>query len=278
MGPQCTLARLGGDEFIIYRNQMNDPAEAEQDADAILQAFAQPIGLIETALSVNVSVGVVANPPAADDLDALMAKADLALYAAKGEGKARSQIFHAQMDVDYHYRQRLKADLEKAIAEGALTLAFQPLMDMASGQVVCCEALARWDHPTLGPISPTVFIPLAEETGQITDITRWVLCAAARQCRKWPEQISVAVNISARDFRGGDVAQMVTDALDSSGLAPHRLEIEVTESALIEERDLAQAVLDMLVERGIGIALDDFGTGYSSLSYLQALPFSKAQD
>ncbi|WDR04421.1 EAL domain-containing protein [Devosia rhodophyticola] len=275
VGSQCTLARLGGDEFIIYRNQMIDPTEAEQDAEAILRAFAQPFALVETAISVNVSVGVVVNPPISDDLDGLMAKADLALYAAKGDGKARSQIFHAQMDVDYHYRQRLKADLQEAITNGALTLAFQPLLDLATNKVVCCEALARWDHPSLGSISPTVFIPLAEETGLITDITNWVLSAAARQCQNWPADISVAVNISARDFRGGDVGQMVTNALETSGLAAHRLEIEVTESALIEERDLAQAVLDMLVERGIGIALDDFGTGYSSLSYLQALPFSK---
>lgn len=275
MGPGSILARLGGDEFIIYRANLVDGATADADAAAIQKAFVAPFVLGEIVHSSTVSVGVVTTIPIDDDLDTLMAKADLALYSAKGDGKAKSQTFHAQMEVDYQYRQRLKHDLRDAVAAGALTLAFQPQLDILSRRVISCEALARWDHPTLGPIGPSEFIPLAEESGLITEISRWVLSAATIEAGNWPEDIGVAINISARDFRGGDVGAMVTAALAASGLAPHRLEVEVTETALIDEHEVAWAVLTKLAAQGIGIALDDFGTGYSSLSYLQALPFTK---
>jgi EAL domain-containing protein (putative c-di-GMP-specific phosphodiesterase class I) len=140
---------------------------------------------------------------------------------------------------------------------------------------VACEALARWTHPQLGTIPPGLFIPIAEETGLISDITRWALRTAAAECVNWPNDISVSVNISARDFRNDDVDDMVMSALAAAGLPPRRLEVEVTETALIEERENATKILSALGKRGIGIALDDFGTGYSSLSYLQALPFTK---
>jgi EAL domain-containing protein (putative c-di-GMP-specific phosphodiesterase class I) len=179
------------------------------------------------------------------------------------------------MDTAYRYRQRLKAELKIAVENEALTLAYQPLVDLKTRRVVGCEALARWSHPTLGSIPPSLFIPIAEETGLITDITRWVLKAAATECRNWPNDISVSVNISARDFRHADVEAMVLSALEASGLEAHRLEVEVTETALIEEKEIATKILSALGKRGVGIALDDFGTGYSSLSYLQALPFTK---
>jgi predicted signal transduction protein with EAL and GGDEF domain len=226
-------------------------------------------------LSTNVSIGLVASFEADDDLDALMIKADLALYKAKNNGKSQMQSFHDEMDTDYRYRQRLKAELRMTVAEGGLTLVYQPIVDLKTRRVVSCEALARWQHPELGAIPPSLFIPLAEETGLISDISRWVLASAAAECRNWPEDVSVSVNISARDFRDADVGGMVRDALRSSGLAPHRLEIEVTETALIDERQAATTILSALAAQGIGIALDDFGTGYSSLSYLHALPFSK---
>ena len=179
------------------------------------------------------------------------------------------------MDIDYHYRQRLKADLREALQGGTLSLAFQPLLDISTRKVVTCEALARWNHPELGPIPPSTFIPLAEEMGLISDITAWVIGRAATQCSQWPGDVGVAVNISARDFRGNDLGKLVGDALASSGLDPARLEIEVTETAVIEEREIAHRVLTDLAAKGIAIALDDFGTGYSSLSYLNALPFTK---
>jgi len=272
---EAVLARLGGDEFVIYRGTVGDVAEAEADAAGILAAFATPFGLEGLTLSVTVSLGLATSAIAAETLDDLMTKADLALYSAKGDGKARSQLFHAQMDIDYHYRQQLKADLREAVQEGGLALSFQPLLDIATRKVVTCEALARWNHPELGVIPPSTFIPLAEEMGLISDITAWVITHATAQCGQWPGDVGVAVNISARDFRGSNLGKLVEDALARSGLDPARLEIEVTETAVIEEREIAHRVLSDLAAKGIAIALDDFGTGYSSLSYLNALPFTK---
>ncbi|HTN63661.1 MAG TPA: EAL domain-containing protein [Devosia sp.] len=273
--PDAMLARLGGDEFIIYRGHIADPEAAKAEVEAIVGAFHAPFTVDGMSLPTNVSVGLVTSVTADDTLDGLMTKADLALYIAKGDGKGRSEVFHAQMDTDYHYRQRLKADLRRAVGTGALSLAFQPQLDIATRKVVTCEALARWDHPDLGNIPPSIFIPLAEEIGLISEITAWVLESATAQCLSWPGNVGVAVNISARDFRAGDIGEMVALALQKSGLPACRLEVEVTETALIEERDIAQQVLKALVAQGISIALDDFGTGYSSLSYLNTLPFTK---
>ncbi len=270
----AVLARLGGDEFVVYRRDV-DRLRAEGDAQPLLDAFQAPFLLEGLNLQVNVSIGVVTSANPFDLVDDLMTKADLALYSAKGDGKAKSHVFHAQMDIDYHYRQRLKADLRQAIQTGGLTLAFQPLLDIATRKVVTCEALARWNHPELGQIPPSTFIPLAEETGLISEITAWVIAEAISQCRSWPGEVGVAVNVSTRDFRGMDVEQVVDAALKAAGLPPTRLEIEVTETALIEEPEIAKSVLASLAAKGVEIALDDFGTGYSSLSYLSALPFSK---
>jgi diguanylate cyclase (GGDEF)-like protein len=275
VGLRGLVARLGGDEFIVYRSGDVGPDDAATDSNAILAAFDAPFSIMGESLSTNVSIGIVTSTESVEDLDGLMTKADLALYKAKGGGKAQAQLFHDEMDTAYRYRQRLKAELKLAVESEALTLVYQPLIDLASRRVVACEALARWKHPTLGTIPPSLFIPIAEETGLISDITRWVLRTATAECRNWPNDISVSINVSARDFRHEDVEAMVLGALSSSGLAAHRLEIEVTETALIEEKDAATSILSALGKRGIGIALDDFGTGYSSLSYLQALPFTK---
>jgi diguanylate cyclase (GGDEF)-like protein len=275
LGASSLVARLGGDEFIVYRSGGVLPQDTTADPEALIAAFKTPFLIMGESLSVDVSIGLVASKTAEDDLDALMTKADLALYKAKGNGKAQSQIFHDDMDTAYRYRQRLKTELKACVAAEGLSLVFQPLIDLKTRKVVACEALARWTHPTLGSIPPSLFIPIAEETGLISDISRWVLATATRECQTWPGDISISVNISARDFRNADVEAMVMDALAQSGLPPERLEIEVTETALIEERDAATKILSSLGKKNIGIALDDFGTGYSSLSYLQALPFTK---
>jgi diguanylate cyclase (GGDEF)-like protein len=275
LGERSIVARLGGDEFVVYRTGDFTPEDAEADASSIRTMFQSPFSIMGESLNTNVSIGLVIAADPSEDLESMLTKADLALYKAKGAGKAQAQLFHDEMDTAYRYRQRLKVDLRAAIEEGALNLVYQPLVDIRSRRVVGCEALARWTHPTLGPISPAVFIPLAEETGLITDVSRWVLRTAAAECRNWPSGISVSVNISARDFRLANVEQMVLDALSAADLEPHRLEIEVTETALIEEKENATRILSALGHMGIGIALDDFGTGYSSLSYLQALPFTK---
>ena len=275
LGKDSLVARLGGDEYVVYRSGGVALSETVTDPEAILGGFRGPFEVEGEVFWVNVSIGVVTITDGADDLDGLMTKADLALYKAKALGKGRSQVFHDEMDTDYRYRQRLKAELKEAVATGGLSLVFQPIVDLQTRRVVSCEALARWHHPELGAIPPSLFIPIAEETGIISEISRWVLATASAECRNWPEEVSVSVNISARDFRNADVAAMVKGALSSSGLAPDRLEIEVTETALIEERTAATKILQKLARQGIGIALDDFGTGYSSLSYLQALPFTK---
>jgi diguanylate cyclase (GGDEF)-like protein len=275
LGLNSLVARLGGDEFIVYRSGDVSAETAVSDPEAILSAFKAPFSIMGESLYSNVSVGIVTTSSGADELDGLMTKADLALYKAKGNGKAQAQLFVDEMDTAYRYRQRLKAELKATVEAGGLTLAFQPLIDLETRKVVACEALARWTHPTLGSIPPSLFIPIAEETGLISDISRWVLQSATRECQNWPDDVSISVNISARDFRNDDVEEMVMSALESSGLPPHRLEVEVTETALIEERDTATKILSLLGKKGIGIALDDFGTGYSSLSYLQALPFTK---
>jgi diguanylate cyclase (GGDEF)-like protein len=275
LGARSIIARLGGDEFIAYRGGAATAEQVVNDAQTVLAAFRAPFDLLGEHVGVSVSVGAVSSERREDDLGVLMTKADLALYKAKAQGKAQSQLFHEDMDVEYHYRQRLKTELRQAVAAGGLSLAYQPLVDLKTRRVVGCEALARWHHPELGTIPPSVFIPIAEESGLVSDISRWVLMTATAECQNWPEEVSVAVNISAKDLRSGDVAQMVGTALASSGLPPHRLEIEVTETAVIEEREAANMIFRALAAQGIGIALDDFGTGYSSLSYLQALPFSK---
>ncbi len=275
IGMRGLVARLGGDEFIIYRSGDVGPDDPAIDSEAILEAFKAPFSIMGESLFANVSLGIVASTDTSEELDGMMTKADLALYKAKGGGKAQAQLFHDEMDTAYRYRQRLKTELKAAVEAETLTLVYQPLVDLKTRRVVACEALARWTHPTLGSIPPGLFIPIAEETGLISEITRWVLKTATAECRNWPEHMSVSVNVSARDFRNADVEAMVLDALKSSGLAPRRLELEVTETALIEEKDAATTILSALGKRGMGIALDDFGTGYSSLSYLQALPFTK---
>lgn len=275
LGKNYIVARLGGDEFIVYRSNVPLDADLTADAHLILKAFTPAFNIMGEVFSSNASIGLVASRDRDDDLEAMMIKADLALYKAKNGGKSQVQSFHDEMDTEYRYRQRLKAELKLCVAEGGLSLVYQPIVDVATRRVVSCEALARWNHPELGVIPPSVFIPVAEETGLISELSRWVLASATAECRTWPGDISVSVNISARDFRDADVSKMVSDALKSSGLAPHRLEIEVTETALIEERQAATLILSQLAAQGIGIALDDFGTGYSSLSYLHSLPFSK---
>ena len=275
MNRHSRLARLGGDEFVIYRAQDTRDEAVRTETGAILAALSRPFEINGERIDLRASIGFAVHAGGPIGLDDLITRADLALYRAKARGKGRVQAFEAEMDGEFRYRQRLKADLADAIAGDQLRLVYQPLVDLKTRQVASCEALARWTHPELGPIPPNVFIGLAEETGLISAITGWVLETASAECVNWPETIGIAVNVSARDLRGEDLEQAVGDALGKSGLAPDRLEIEVTETALIEEREGAAARLQALAERGIGVALDDFGTGYSSLSYLQSMAFTK---
>ena len=274
-GDNTFCARLGGDEFVAFCADGSTPEMLVARSQRVLAGLRRDLHIPGQKLLVDVSIGMVVSDDPDDTLESLMVKADLAIYAAKGSGKARVVQFHDSMDTDYQLRQQLKSDLRQAIAEGTLDLVYQAVIDPRHHQIVGCEALARWNHPEHGPISPAVFIPIAEETGSITDLTRMVLARATRDCLTWPGDTSVAVNVSARDFRACDVEAMVAEALTVSGLPAHRLEIEVTETAAIEERQAATQALAALCRRGVGVALDDFGTGYSSLSNLQALPLTK---
>jgi predicted signal transduction protein with EAL and GGDEF domain len=209
------------------------------------------------------------------DVDAMIVKADLALYKAKELGKNSWRLFEASMDAAFRNRQLMKADLRTAVESKGLRVVYQPIVAMSTMRIASCEALCRWDHPDLGPISPSIFIPLAEEMGIISEISTFVLQAACAECAKWPDQTSVSVNLSAKDFRNRDVIQKVRDALAGSGLAASRLEIEVTETALLDDKSLTRQYIEELKQIGVRIALDDFGTGYSSLSYLHKLPLDK---
>ena len=227
------------------------------------------------ALRIQASGGAVLSRVRDTDVDAMIVKADLALYKAKELGKNDWRLFESAMDAAFRNRQLMKADLRTAIEAKALRVVYQPIVAMETMRIASCEALCRWDHPDLGPISPSIFIPLAEEMGIISEISTFVLQAACAECARWPEQISVSVNLSAKDFRNRDVVDKVREALAPSGLAPHRLEIEVTETALLDDKSLTRQYIEELKLLGVRIALDDFGTGYSSLSYLHKLPLDK---
>jgi predicted signal transduction protein with EAL and GGDEF domain len=201
----------------------------------------------------------------------------LALYKAKELGKNGWRLFEAAMDAAFRNRQVMKADLRTAVETKSLRVVYQPIVAMSTMRIASCEALCRWDHPDLGPISPAIFIPLAEEMGIISEISSFMLQAACFECAKWPEQTGVSINLSAKDFRNREIIGKVSGALAASGLAANRLEIEVTETALLDDKSLTRQSIEELKAMGVRIALDDFGTGYSSLSYLHKLPLDKVK-
>ena len=217
-GPGTICARLGGDEFIAFHAEGAPPEVLAQIGNRVLAGMGEEVQTPGRRLKVDVSIGVVVSDDLSDTLEGLMVKADLATYAAKSGGKNKLVHFHERMDTEYHMRQQLKADLKQAIAEGGLSVAYQTIVDPRSKKITGCEALARWTHPVYGAISPVTFIPIAEETGLITDLTRAVLGMATRDCLSWPDGITVAVNFSARDFWAADVGTMVLETLAASGL------------------------------------------------------------
>jgi len=271
------VSRFGGDEFMVFFNQVTGEEELTSLLD---QLFADLHGTVDVsghALRVQMSAGAVLSRAKKSDVDGMIVKADLALYKAKEQGKNRWRLFEAVMDAEFRNRQLLKADLRSAVEARALRVVYQPIVAMNSMRIASCEALCRWDHPELGPISPGVFIPLAEEIGIIADISTFVLEQACAECVKWPEPIAVSVNLSAKDFHSHDIVDKVKSALQVAGLAPHRLEIEVTETALLDDKSSTRIFLEELKAIGVRIALDDFGTGYSSLSYLHTLSLDKVK-
>ena len=277
------VARLGGDEFAILQvdPQVGPHAGVEQPhaAEALARRLVDLVGRTYVVdghmLNVGVSVGVAIAPADGQNADDLLKHADLALYRAKAEGRGTYRFFEPAMNAQMQARRGLEIDLRRAMALKQFDLAFQPQIQLESGEVTGFEALLRWNHPERGSVSPALFIPLAEEIGIIVGIGEWVLRTACREAARWPQPASIAVNLSPVQFRGGRLVETVVNVLAQTGLDPARLELEITEGALLENTDSVLDVLNGLRALGVKISMDDFGTGYSSLSYLQKFPFDK---
>jgi diguanylate cyclase (GGDEF)-like protein/PAS domain S-box-containing protein len=268
------MARLGGDEFAVLMPGPANPAAASRLAESILEALRTTSDAPETN-SISTSIGIALYPDDAADREALLSHADTALYRAKTEGRNTYRFFEAKMGAEVRERRMLEHDLRLAIARDELRLVYQPQKEIQSQAITGFEALLRWKHPTRGEISPAVFIPVAEETGSILEIGDWVLKTACREAATWTQPLTVAVNVSAVQLYNADFVKELHQILLDTGLPPRRLEIEITETALVRDFNRALATLRQIKALGIRIAMDDFGTGYSSLSNLRAFPFNK---
>jgi diguanylate cyclase (GGDEF)-like protein/PAS domain S-box-containing protein len=268
------VARIGGDEFMIL---MSDDARREDVlslAERMVEAIGKELEVDDYLSHGGVSVGIAVYPDDGVDAATLLANADSALYRAKREGRGRVCFFETEMDRELRDRRLLQHDLRQAVEQNQLLVYFQPQARM-DGEIIGFEALLRWNHPTRGIVPPDQFIPLAEENGLIIEIGEWVLREACREAASWPRPLQVAVNLSPVQFQAGDLERCIHQILLETGLAPTRLEVEITEGVLIGDFARALNLLRRLKALGIRIAMDDFGTGYSSLSYLQSFPFDK---
>src|SRR5437764_2271014 len=269
------VARLGGDEFIVLQTIGDDRNAIDRLARDILDTMAQPLVIDGNELVPSTSIGIAIAPQDGGDGQTLLRNADLALYRAKEAGRGTFAFFEESLNERGQQRRQLETDLRVAIERGEFELHYQPLFDLEQNRICSFEALIRWNHPTRGQISPADFIPIAEDTGLIVPIGAWVVREACAQAAHWPEHIRVAVNVSPVQFHRGSLNETILRALADSGLAPARLEVEITESIFLEGGDTTLRLLHSLRSLGVRIALDDFGTGYSSLSYLQSFPFDK---
>jgi predicted signal transduction protein with EAL and GGDEF domain len=274
LGERQMMARLGGDEFAVLLPGVTNPAAASRVAESILEALRSTSEAPETN-SISTSIGIALYPDDATDRQSLLTHADTALYRAKTEGRNTYRFFEARMGAEVRERRMLEHDLRLAIARDELRLVYQPQKQIQRQAIVGFEALLRWKHPTRGEISPAIFIPIAEETGAILEIGDWVLKSACREAATWTRPLTVAVNVSAVQLYNADFVKELHQTLLETGLPPRRLEIEITETALVRDFNRALATLRQIKALGIGIAMDDFGTGYSSLSNLRAFPFDK---
>jgi len=272
-----TVARLGGDEFAVLLEGVTTVEQAERIAASVTEAFRAPISIDGNDMLVTTSIGVAFSAPG-DDTENVLRNADIAMYNAKSTGKARHVVFHERMQEQLQERLRLEDDLNQAFIRGEFFLEFQPIIDLKTTELLGVEALVRWQHPVNGRLLPAQFIPMAEETGQIIALGRWVLEDACRQVQEWRPRISageglrIAVNISGRHLQQGDLIADVRHALEVSGLEPESLLIELTESTMMHNSEANLIKLKELKALGVRLAIDDFGTGYSSLSYLHRFP------
>ncbi|HEX4411028.1 MAG TPA: EAL domain-containing protein [Xanthobacteraceae bacterium] len=269
------IARIGGDEFSILQSAKNQPAAVTALAHRLVDVMNAPIVISDQQMQVGVSIGISLAPADGAGPDQLLKNADLALYRAKAEGRGMYRFFEPGMDARMQARRELEFDLRHAVAANGFELHYQPIIDVETDEISGFEALLRWNDPIRGRIPPMDFIPLAEETGLIVPIGEWVLREACGQAACWPPHIHIAVNLSSVQFKSGSLVSTVINAMAASGLAPNRLELEITESVLLLDSEATLTTLHQLRDLGVSISMDDFGTGYSSLSYLRKFPFDK---
>jgi diguanylate cyclase (GGDEF)-like protein len=270
-----TVCRLGGDEFAVVQVGGDPQASPANLANRLIDVIGAPYEIQGHQITIGVSIGIAVTPGDGRDPDELLKNADLALYRAKADGRGIFHFFEVGMDARAQARRLLEVDLRGALLRGEFLVYYQPIQDLMTGQVTGFEALVRWNHPLRGLIEPLNFIPVAEETGLIVPIGDWVLRSACLDAAGWSRDVCVAVNLSPAQFKSRNLVPSVVSALVISGLAACRLELEITESVLLQDSEVTLATLHKLRALGVKISMDDFGTGYSSLSYLRSFPFDK---
>jgi diguanylate cyclase (GGDEF)-like protein len=269
------VARWGGDEFAILQRPVVDASQAGELAEQILREIRRPVFIDGYEVIVGASVGSASAPKDGETPEAILSNADMALYAAKAEGRGNWRAFEKSMDAKIQIRRLVELDLRAAVANDAIEVHFQPIVEVATRQISGFEALARWNHPVRGRVSPAEFIPIVEELGLMNEFGASVLRRACVACASWPGDVSVSVNLSPAQFRGGRVVETVREALTAANLPASRLDLEITESTLLDDRGSTRETLEALRKLGVRISLDDFGTGYSSLSYVLAFPLDR---
>ncbi len=273
--PGDMITRFGGDEFVVLQIGTERRQDAEWLAQRLARTLKEPFEIDGHRMDIGASIGIARAPNDGVDADQLLKKADMALYAAKNGGGGGHRFFAIDMEAAVQERRALELDLREALGSEQFQLNYQPLVDLHSGRVTTCEALLRWTHPVRGEVPPTVFIPIAEETGLVIALGEWALNCACAEAAAWPHGVKVAVNLSPVQFRDRGLALQVVTALAKSRLPPQRLELEVTERLLLEDNDRTLAAMQQINNLGVGLSLDDFGTGYSSINYLRKFPFHK---